>query len=254
VVAAVTSGAFFMLGLSAWMLLKKSDAEFIKRSLKVALVVAFAGSVLQIATGHYHAIQVANTQPEKFATIEGVEKTEQSASAIIFGIPNEKERTINAAVRVPGLLSILLSGRTEHEVRGMEEFPPEDMPPLTLTFLSFHLMVALGFYFVLFSGLGIFLLAGKKIFALRSYLWLAVLTIPLPIVANELGWISAEVGRQPWAVYRVLKTVDAVSTNVSANSVLGSIAAFSVIYLLLFMAWIIVIRKLCTHFNQSGSV
>lgn len=234
--ASLITGAFFMIAISAKFLLKDKHVEFAKRSLKIALVTAFISSVAQGGLGHYHAVQVALTQPEKLATFEGLYETQKRAPAIVFGIPDEKNDTIRSAVRIPGLLSLLISGNIETEVKGMNEFPKDLRPPLALTFTTFHLMVVLGMYFIGFSLLGFFW-RGKL------FLKLAVLSVPLPFIANELGWISAEVGRQPWAVYHVIKTSDAVSLVVPSASIIFSIIAFTLIYALLFFSWIFILKR-----------
>ncbi len=245
---ALMTGSFFMLGISAWFLLKNKNIEFAKKSLKAALIFAFITSSAQLGLGHYHAIQVTNTQPEKLATFEGLENTQRNAPAIIFGIPVEETRTVKNAVRIPGALSFMISGDSNTEVKGMNEFSKEELPPFVLTFLLFHSMVALGMYFIGISALGILLLFIKKLFDSRLFLKLALITIPLPIIANELGWIAAEVGRQPWAIYRVLKTSESVSISVSPTEILFSIIMFSLIYLLLFIAWIFLIKQ---HMNKK---
>lgn len=240
---AFITGAFFMAAVSAHMFLKGRYEDLAKRSLKIALVVGFISSVAQLGLGHYHAIQVALTQPEKLATFEGLYETQKNAPAIIFGIPDEKNDRIIAAIKIPGLLSLLTHGRFDAEIKGMNDFPKELRPPLAITFTTFHMMVGLGMYFIGLTGLGVLLLMFNRIWALRSYLWLLLISVPLPFIANDLGWISAEVGRQPWAVYHVIKTSDAASMTVPAGHILFSIMLFSLIYVLLFFSWLFLIRR-----------
>jgi cytochrome d ubiquinol oxidase subunit I len=244
---ALITGAFFMLGISAWYLLKKRHTEFAKQSLKIALIFALITSVAQLFLGHYHAVQVAVTQPEKLAAVEGVFETQTHAPALLFGIPDAENETVHAAVRIPGALSLLAFGRLDAEVQGLKEVPRDLRPPLGLTFYPFHLMVYLGGYFVLLTLFGVYLLLRKKLFDNRLFLRLAIWSIPLPFIVNELGWITAEVGRQPWIVYRVMKTADAISITVPAVQILLSLILFVVIYALLFIFWVyllkLVIRK-----------
>lgn len=241
---AVTTGAFFILGVSSWFLLKGRHIEFAKRSLKLALLVAAISSFAQLGLGHYHAVQVAHTQPEKLAAIEGIFETQSRAPVLLFGIPDGEAGEMRHAVRIPGLLSLLAYGKQGAVVMGLRDVPREEWPPLALTFYPFHLMVALGMFFIALGALGLFLMWRGSLFENRFYLKLAVLSIPLPFVANELGWITAEVGRQPWIVYRVMKTADAISPSVSAGEVLASLAIFGVVYALLFAAWIwLLVRK-----------
>ena len=146
--AALISGAFFMMGLSAWFLLKGRHMEFAKRSLRIGLIVAFVTSLLELGLGHYHAVQVANTQPEKLAAFEGLFETQTHAPMILFGIPDAEAETVHAAIRVPGFLSFLTDFNFNAEVQGLKDFPKDEWPPLGLTFFPFHLMFIIGMYFI----------------------------------------------------------------------------------------------------------
>lgn len=240
--AAITGGMFVM-GLAGWFLLKSRHIEFAKASFRPALIITVIASLAQLGLGHYHAIQVAFTQPEKLAIFEGLEKTQTEAPALIFGIPDDETRTMKFPIKVPGLLSLLAFGNLDKEVKGIDAFAPEDLPPFSLTFYSFHAMVGLGLYFIGFSLLGLLLLWKKKLYFNKFYMRLAILSIPLPFVANEVGWMAAEVGRQPWAIYHVLKTNDAISLSVAPSHILFSIITFSIIYAFLFILWIYLIRN-----------
>ena len=240
---AFMTAAFFMAGVSSFLMLKGRRDEFVTRALKAGLIVAFVTSVAQLGLGHWHAIQVAHTQPEKLAAIEGVFETQTNAAAIIFGIPNADEEKMDAAIRIPGLLSLLAFGSFDAEVEGLKDYEKGMWPPLGLTFYPFHLMVALGMYFIAFGAFGTFLLWKKRLFENKFFLKLALFSIPLPFIANELGWTTAEVGRQPWAVYHLVETADAVSISVPAGQILFTIIAFSIIYILLFVLWIFLLRR-----------
>jgi len=241
--ACLITGAFFMMGISAWYLIKQKHVEFARRSLKVSLVAGFIAAALQLPLGHYHAVQVAQTQPEKLAAFEGLFETQKEAPLLIFGIPDAEERTVHAAVKVPGLLSFLVGFDTQTEVKGLNDYPEDEWPPLGLTFYSFHLMFILGLYFIGLTALGLFMLWRKKLFSSRFFMTLAFLSLPLPLIANELGWIAAEVGRQPWIVYRLLKTSEAISVTVPAGQILASLIMFSAIYLLLGALWVFLLRR-----------
>jgi len=240
---AFMTAAFFMAGVASFLMLKGRRDEFVTRALKAGLIVAFVTSVAQLGLGHWHAIQVAHTQPEKLAAIEGVFETQTNAAAIIFGIPNADEEKMDAAIRIPGLLSLLAFGSFDAEVEGLKDYEKGMWPPLGLTFYPFHLMVALGMYFIAFGAFGTFLLWKKRLFENKFFLKLALFSIPLPFIANELGWTTAEVGRQPWAVYHLVETADAVSISVPAGQILFTIIAFSIIYILLFVLWIFLLRR-----------
>jgi cytochrome d ubiquinol oxidase subunit I len=241
--ACLITGAFFMAGVSAWYLLKGRHLEFARKSLKVSLIAGFIAAALQIPLGHWHAVQVTHTQPEKLAAFEGLFETQKGAPLLLFGIPDAEEGKVHAAIKIPGLLSFLTSGDFDAEVKGLNDFPKEEWPPLLLPFVSFHLMFMMGVAFAGLTALGVFLLWRKKLFDSRWFLKLVMLALPLPIIANELGWMAAEVGRQPWIVYRLFKTSEAISTAVPAWQVLFSIVMFSLIYLLLFSVWIFLLRR-----------
>jgi len=241
--AALMTGALFMMGISAWYLLKGRHVEASRLTLTVSLAVAFVTALLQLVTGHYHAIQVAFTQPAKLAAIEGVYATQSHAPLLVFGIPDTEHETMRYAIRLPGALSFAAFGNSSAVVKGLDAYPKDQRPYVPLTFYPFHLMVALGMFFILFTAVGIFLRWRKKLFTYRPYLILSLLVIPLPFLANELGWMTAEVGRQPWIVYNVLRTGDAISITVPVAQILASLIIFSLIYTLLFIIWIAFLRR-----------
>jgi len=240
---ALAAGAFFIMGLSAWFLLRGEHQEFARKSLSMALVLAFLASVAQIPLGHFHAVQVAETQPVKLAAFEGLWETQTNAPLLIMGLPNQEKQRTDFALEIPGLLSIGVGGSTETEVAGLKDFPEDEWPPLLLSFFSFHFMVGLGFYFIGLTALGLFLLWRQKLHENRLFLWAALLSIPLPVIANELGWMAAEVGRQPWIVYGLMRTDQAFSTVVPAGQILASIVMFTAVYTLLFCVWIFLLRR-----------
>ncbi len=243
VVGGWVAGAFFVAGLSGYYLLKKQHIEFAKRSLIIALVFALVSSALQIELGHLHAVQVTHTQPEKMATFESMFETQKNAPLVIMGIPNVEEQRIDYEISIPGLLSFMVAFDTDFEVKGLNEFDKDLLPPIMIPFFSYRIMVGLGFYFVLLALIGIFLYKKDKILEARPYLLLLLISIPLPIIANEMGWVAAEVGRQPWIVYHELKTADAISTVVSAGEILFSLILFSCLYAVIFSLFVFLVQK-----------
>jgi cytochrome d ubiquinol oxidase subunit I len=243
VVSALVTGSFFVTGISAALLLGKRHLDVAKASLRVALIVAFCATLVQLGTGHWHGMQVAATQPAKFAATEALFETQRGAPLVAFGIPDSKHAHLHAAVEIPGLLSWMATADSNAEIRGLNSFPRDEWPPVGETFWSFRMMIGLWFWFLGLSGLGMILLWRRRLFENRFFLRLAMLTIPLPFLANELGWFVAEVGRQPWVVYGVLRTRDAVSPNVPAGSILFSLILFGAIYALLFFVWIYLLRR-----------
>jgi cytochrome d ubiquinol oxidase subunit I len=208
------------------------------------MIVGFIFGLLMLFTGHAGAFQVANTQPEKLAAVEGLFQTQARAPALLFGIPDLDNDDVDDAVRIPGLLSLLAGGDPDDVVQGLNDFPRENWPPVYLTFFSFHLMVLLGMLFIAFPFVGLFFAWRKTLFMMRWFLWIAVPMTALPFIANELGWITAEVGRQPWTVYHVLRTSESASLNVPAAQVLSSLIFLAVLYAGLFVVWAMVIGRL----------
>jgi cytochrome bd ubiquinol oxidase subunit I len=246
--AALIAGAFFMTGIAAYYLLKGRETEFARKSMKMALVFGLVVSVLEVMPfGHEHARQVARTQPEKFAALEGLYSTQTGAPLVVFAYPTDKPPALKAPVEFPGLLSWMAFGDVHAPVRGLNEFPYDEVPPLWLTFVSFHNMVLLGVYFILVMGWGILLLARGSLWQSRKFLKLLLWSIPLPLIACQLGWIAAEVGRQPWAVYHLLKTTDAVSFTVTAGEILFSLILFTGIYLCLGSLYIYLLVQKVKH-------
>ena len=240
--ATLITGAFFVAGISAYLILKNKQPEMMKKSLKIAVIIGLITSVFELfPLGHEHAIQVAETQPAKFATIEGIAETSDNVPLLVFGVPDSKTRAVNFRVEIPGLVSMLLPN--QDKVLGMNAFASEDLPPFTLTFLSFHIMIMLGSAFIALMGLAVLLLKDGKLFKIDWFLKLLVWSTPLPLLAIQLGWITAEVGRQPWIVYNVMRTKDAVSTIVSSAEIIFSIILFGVIYILLGGAYLYFLLK-----------
>ena len=245
--AALITGAFFMAGLSAWFLLRREHVEFARRSLAIGLVVAAAATWVQWPLGHYHAVQVAQTQPAKLAAFEGLWETQSAAPLLVFGLPDVDAERTRFALELPGALSIGVGGSSDTVVQGLTDFPREDRPPILLSFLSFHGMVGLGCWFSWITAFGLVLLWRRRAHTYRPFLWGLLLTVPLPFLGNELGWIAAEVGRQPWIVQGLLRTSDAASEVVSAGQIVASIVMFGVLYTLLFFLWIFLLRRKLRH-------
>lgn len=245
IVASLATGAFFIMGISAFYLLKKQHVEFAKRALMTSLVGGFVVSLLQFGVGHWSGVQVAHTQPEKLAAFEAHYETMENAPVILFGFPNDEEERVDMAVELPSFLSIMVGNSIATKVTGLKDFPKDERPPTMPVFLTFRFMVFIGLFSIGLTGLGLILHRKKRIFENRFFLTLAMLSLPLPNLANQLGWITAEMGRQPWIVYRVpgMRTAEAVSKNVTAGEILFSLIMFSLIYAMLFALWIHLLRR-----------
>jgi cytochrome bd ubiquinol oxidase subunit I len=223
--------AFLIMGISAWHLLKKNEVDFFKRSFRFAAVWGFVASMIVGISGDFHAVEIARVQPSKFAAMESIWETKKNAEMCLLLVPNVKEEC-NAfeALKIPGMLSFLAFHDITAEVKGLKDFPKELRPPVTPTFISFRLMVGIGTFMILVSLAAIFLSRRDRFEDNRLFLTIMVLAIPLPYLAQQLGWVVAELGRQPWVVYGVLKTADAVSKSVTATQVLLSLLGFTILY------------------------
>ncbi len=230
--AALIAGAFFMAGIAAYYLLKKRETEFAQRAMRVAVLFGLVVSLLELMPlGHEHARQVARTQPEKFAAIEGLYSTQSGAPLVFFAVPTTKPPTLHATIEIPGLLSWMAFGDPAAHIQGINEFPADEIPPLWLTFVSFHNMVVLGMFFIAVMAFAVFKLYRKTLWDSPKFLRVLMWSIPLPLAACQLGWIATEVGRQPWIVYRLLRTSDAASITVGSGEILFSMILFGLIYI-----------------------
>ena len=238
------TGSLVAAGIAGWHLLKGRSREKAALLLRTSLIVFIVTAILQLGSGHLHSVQVTRTQPEKMAAFEALWQTQSGAPFTVFGIPDEKNEKTHLAVRIPRFLSFLVGFDMEARVLGLNEFPQDERPPVFLPFAGYHLMILLGLLFIAMAVWGAVLLARKRLGESRAYLKLIILAIPLPYLANELGWIAAEVGRQPWAVFRVLRTADAVSKVVPAGNILFSLILFAAIYTLIAAAGLSIILKL----------
>ena len=226
-------GAFFVMSITAYYLLKRRHVEFARRSFAIALVFGAVASLGQLLAGHYSALVVAEHQPAKLAAFEGIFAKEEPAAPLhLFGVPDAEAQRVKLGVAAPGMLSLLVHGDTTTPVTGLGAFPRDLWPPVGPSFQSYHLMVALGMYFIALSLYGLWLLWRGSLFDKRWLLWVFVFSVVGPYVANQAGWFAAEVGRQPWIVYGLLKTREGASKVVGAGAVLTSLILFTVVYLM----------------------
>ncbi len=226
-------GAFFIMGVSAWHLLRKHDnPKFFRESFRIAAAFGLFATLAVAFVGDQSALEVVKTQPAKFAAMESVWETQKGAPMHLFMIPDsDGGHNHFETIAIPNMLSFLATHSFDGEVRGLKSIPPDERPPVLPVFISFRTMVAIGSYLILMALIG-FLLS-RKAGVLEKYpffLKLMVFTIPLPYLANQLGWVVAEMGRQPWVVYGVLKTAQGVSKSITAGQVFGSLAGFTLLY------------------------
>ena len=229
--AALIAGAFFLIGVSAYSVLRNQNS-IARATLRMGLIAAVVAALFELfPLGHFHAQEVGRQQPEKLAAFEGLFETTANAPLTLFGFPTQE--TMYFPVKVPGLLSLLVGNNTSTVVKGLNEVPLADRPPVLISFLSFHAMVGLGMLFIALPAWGLFQLWRGRLWTDRWLLYGLIAATPLPIIACELGWIAAEVGRQPWVVYKLMRTADAVSQAVTSGEIVFSILMFGVIYALL---------------------
>ena len=222
---------FFVMGISAYHLLRRQHTGFFTKSFRLGLTFALIFSIAELVQGHYHAGEVAKIQPTKLAAMESFWETKANAPQVLFAIPDEKnERNLVEFGQIPGLLSVLAYHSPSATVKGLKDFPKEERPPVALTFVAFRLMVGLGVLFVVLTVWA--WLKRHKLEYSPGMLKVMLFAMPLPYIALQAGWIVTEVGRQPWIVYCLMKTSDAVSP-IAVSQVGTTLVAFIAVYGLL---------------------
>ncbi len=243
ILACFIAGSALVLGVSAYKFIKNENRELYSKSFSVAIWVFVISSILQIFAGTMSGEYVAKHQPLKLAIMEALWNTQKGASEPVIAFIDQENMTNVFEVGIPGLLSFLAYGDPSAEVKGIKQLIEEynlhkdELPSIPLVFWSFRGMVALGVFFVLLGITGVILYYTKKLFDLKWLLLTFVFTIPLPIIANWLGWIVTEVGRQPWVIYGIMKTKHGVS-ELSTGEVGFTLSFFIGIYALLLVLWI----------------
>jgi len=231
IVSGYVVAAFFVLGISAWHLLRKNRPDFFRTSFRIGAIFAVISISLVLLTGDYSAVLVAKWQPAKFAAMESMWETQKGAGINIFVIPDpKKECNLVEGPCIPNVLSYLAFHTPDGVIQGLKAFPKEDRPPVTPTFVSFRIMVGIGFLLLLLAILSTVTSVKGTLEKHPLLLRILVYSIPLPYIANQLGWLVAEVGRQPWIVYGVLRTSDAVSKSIDTTQVIFSLVGFTLLY------------------------
>ncbi|MDY6908542.1 MAG: cytochrome ubiquinol oxidase subunit I [Thermodesulfobacteriota bacterium] len=229
--AAYILSGFFVMAVSAYHLLRRRHVAFFTRSFRMAAAFSLIFSVAVVIQGHLHGSEVAKVQPAKLAAMESLWETRSGAPQFLFSLPDEAgERNRVEIGAIPNLLSLLAYHSPDAEVKGLKAFPPDERPPVTLTFFAFRTMIALGFLFPILAFWA--WLRRNRLLESPRLLKVLMFALPLPYLAAQAGWVVAEVGRQPWVVYGVMKTADAVSP-IAAQQVAVSLAAFVLVYSLL---------------------
>ncbi len=246
VVGAWLAGAFLVISVASWYLLKNKHAAFSMESLKIGLGVAFVSVILQLYLGHESAQLAAKYQPAKLAAFEGLYQTQKGAPLGIAGYVDPQAKKVHG-LELPKMLSFLLYNDFNAEVTGLDKFPEKDWPNVPVLYQTYHLMILMwGLMAVACLG-GYYLLRRGDVMDHRWTLRFLVLSVLFPQIANQAGWFSAEVGRYPWIVYNLLRISDGLSKSVQAHQVLGSIIMFGFVYTLLFILFIYLLNEKFKH-------
>ncbi|MEZ5039398.1 MAG: cytochrome ubiquinol oxidase subunit I [Saprospiraceae bacterium] len=251
-VGSFLAGTFLVLSVHAYYLLRNRHVELSKKAFKVALSIAIVSSLLQLFLGHRSADGVAHHQPAKLAAMEGHFDTLAPAHMYMLGWV-DKEKQAVTGIGLPGGLSFLVHGDFEEPVKGLNAFPEDERPSaVNAIFQFYHIMIAIGMFLIALSLYAGWCWWRGTLFERRWLLWVFAWAVILPQVANQTGWFAAEMGRQPWVVYGLLRTSDALSKVVTANQVLFSLIMFSFIYTLLLALFLYMMNKKIKHGPEDG--
>jgi cytochrome bd ubiquinol oxidase subunit I len=246
---AVVTGSFVMAAVGAFYLLEGRREDYARIFLKVGVIAGVISSILIIfPTGDLAGKYVAQNQPVAIAAMEGLFKSETGAGIVLMGQPNEETGQIDNPIVVNDVLSFLIYGTTKAEVKGLDQFPQDQWPTaLPLLFYAYHIMAGLGTWFVLLMVVAALLLWRGRLFTARWALWALLLSFPLPYIANTAGWMTAELGRQPWLIYGLMRTSEGYSSTVSASNGLFTLLGFMGLYALLGLLFTVLIYREIDH-------
>jgi len=244
---AFLAGSFLVLSVNAYYILKGRYLEIAKPAFKIALGVALISSLCQLVSGHSSADGVAKNQPAKLAAMEGHYDSSAAADMYLFGWVNNKEQQ-TTGVKIPGGLSFLVHQSFNTPVKGLNAFKPEDRPgQVNAVFQFYHIMISIGLFLIALTVYASWLWWKGKLFDKRWLMLLFAWSVLLPQVANQVGWFTAEMGRQPWVVYGLLRTADGLSKNVQAQQVMFSLVLFTLVYSTLFVLFLYLLNKKIQH-------
>ncbi len=246
---AVQTGCFVMVAVGAFYLLTKRDEIFGKTFVRLGVIVGVIAALLQLApTGDWQGKLISKYQPATLAGMEGLFQSQQGAPLAILGQPDVTNRKLENPFEVPGMLSFLTYKHWNANVKGLDAFPEDQWPTnIELLYYSYHIMVGLGTIFIAVMALSVFLLWRKKLFESRWMLWILMLSFPLPYIANTAGWMTAELGRQPWLIHGLMRTARGVSPRVGAGSAWFSLLGFMGMYVVLAMLWLFLVYREIEH-------
>jgi cytochrome bd ubiquinol oxidase subunit I len=242
---AVQTGCFVMAAIGSFYLLARRNLVYGRTFVRVAVVVGVIAAVLQLTpTGDIQGKMVAQHQPATLAAMEGLFVSQEGAPLAILGQPDVQKRKLDNPLEVPSMLSFLTYRKWSAHVRGLDSFPEDEWPDtIELLYYSYHVMVGLGTIFIAVMGLAALLLWHKRLFEARWMLWLLMLSAPLPYIANTAGWMTAELGRQPWLIYGMMRTAHGISPRVDAGNVWFTLLGFMGMYTVLAILWLFLIYR-----------
>ena len=245
-IGAVVTGSFTLAAVGAYYLLSGKETESGKLFVRTGVIAGTLASFLMaFPTGDGQVKNVAFHQPATLAAMEGLFETKEGAPLVLIGQPDMEKKRLDNPLHVPYLLSFLTYQRLHAEVKGMDAFPPEALPTnVPLLYYGYHIMVGLGTIFIAVMGGSLFLLWRKKLFTARPVLWSLMLAFPFPFIANTAGWTTAELGRQPWLVYGLLRTSEGTSPLVTSGSVLFTLLGFAGMYMIIGLLFLFLVLKI----------
>lgn len=247
VVAAWLTGAFLVISVSAYYLLKKRHKTFAVNSLRIALIVAAVSVLLQAVLGDMSARGVAKNQPMKLAAMEGIYETQNGAPLVLFGIPDSESASVKNEVAIPKLLSFLSFRDLNAEVKGLNEVPRKDWPNVMAVFTTYRLMLLMWVLMVIVVALAWWKWKKGTLLESKGLLRFMIVSVLFPQIANQTGWIAAEMGRYPWIVQDLLRISEGLSKSVTAQQVLGSLIMFTTVYLFLFLMFLYLFNEKIKH-------
>ncbi len=246
------SGAFLGMSVNAYYILKKKHLSIAKPAFKIALIIAVFFSFAQLATGHKSADGVAKNQPAKLAALEGHYDSSAAADMYLLGWVDNSTQEVKG-LKIPGGLSFLLHQDFKKPVTGLNAFKPNERPTqINAIFQVYHIMIAIGMFLIALTAYGTWLLYKGKLFENRFIMQVFLWSVLLPQIANQAGWFAAEMGRQPWVVYGLLRTSDALSKAVKANQIIFSLILFGLVYFTLFSLFIYLLNKKIKHGPEAS--
>ena len=252
--ASLVTSSFVVTGIGAFYVLSKKNLSFGKMFVKTGVIFGLVSSlIVAMPTGDLLAKNVVKYQPVTFAAMEGIFHTEKGGSEIVLiGQPDVQNKKLDNKIAVPNILSFLTYGNWDQEIKGLNEFPEENYPTnISGLYYGYHIMVGLGTIFIGLMALATFQLFRKKLFQTKWILWAFLFMIPFPYIANTTGWYTAELGRQPWLVYNLLRTSEGASPTVSSGNTLFTFLGFIGLYLLLGMLFLLLVGKIIRKGPQT---